>query len=263
MRAAKLGLVLDEAFWGKRDREIAKQQKWLSDRRQYRMARLFSYACEHRPISRGFRSFQEIEPIVKRFRNVRRPSFLRQYPSALGDPRVFWWRMLDAYAPLHGEILNVGALAPGQKDEITAFLSKGIKVLQMDIDPAREPDVLCDITRADGKLDGHFDGVFLSVLSYVHSPSPAVAACLRLTKPGGVALFGFPSDTHPIRGGMWKPDTRPVFRSILEPLTEIGLKGNLWSFDDQSVRELFSGISEFTVEFFSHHWFVLCKQSVR
>ena len=75
-----------------------------------------------------------------------------------------------------------------------------------------------------------------------------------------MSLFGFAADTHPIRGGLWDPTMRPVWCREREPLGNIGLKGLMWSFTEQSIAELFAGWTEFEFEFFSHMFYVVARQ---
>ena len=240
--------------------ETEKQNLWLKLRNQHRLARRLSYASSVKPISHGFNPFSKIQALAEKFRARRRPHFLREYPWIQGDPRVFWWKMLDAYAPKEGEILNVGALPSDQREETTAFVSSQVRVVEMDIDPKREPDFICDITTPPHDFCDRFEGVLLLGLPYFHSPSKAIKACARITRTGGMGLFGFAADTHPSRGGVWKPKTRPVWRKELEPLKNIGLKGLLWSFDQECIETLFLPWDNVQIESFSHYWFVVCRK---
>ena len=198
--------------------------------------------------------------MVRDLRKRRRPTFLRLYPWSEGDPRVFWWRMLDAWAPKSGEILNVGALPPDQKDEHENFLSTGVVVKDVDIDSGRMPDFVFDICEAPESFNDRFAGIMLFGLPYFAYPSKAVATCARLTKSGGVGLFGFVADTHPARGSLWHPKSRHLWRKEKEPLTNIGLKANLWAFDQESLSELFKSWGGFEFEFMGHYWFVVARK---
>lgn len=155
-------------------------------------------------------------------------------------------------------ILNVGAMPPDRRAETIDFVGSAT-VIEMDIDRARRPDVLADITNPPSELLGTFDCVLLFGLTIIHSPSRAVEACRLLTKPGGVALFGFAADSHPVRGGMWDPVMRPVWTKIREPLENIGLKGHMWSFDERAIRELFSAWGNYDFEFFADMFYVVAR----
>jgi len=132
-------------------------------------------------------------------------------------------------------------------------------VLEMDIDPARKPDVLADITNPPREMLGSFNCVLLFGLTIIHCPSRAVDACRALTKPGGVTLFGFAADTHPVRGGLWDPVMRPVWSRDREPLGNIGLKGHMWSFTEDSIAGLFKYWGEYEFEFFSNMFYVVAR----
>ncbi len=242
-----------------RDAEIDRQAHWLDHRHEFRLGRTFTHSGPQKPIRRRFTTDPQVEILVDRFRQRRKPFFLREYPDPSGDPRVFWWRMINAWAPTAGEILNVGALPPDRRDETTDFLAPEVSVIEMDIDPERSPHILGDIAGADESLNHRFSGVMLFGLPYVHSPGQSVDACRRVIEPGGIGLFGFPDDTHPMRGALWNPTTRPSWRRELEPLEDIGLRGNLWSFDPAAVEMLFHRWQDVTVENISHYWFVVAR----
>ncbi len=250
------GASPDRELAGRVERASQLQRVWLRARDAHRMSRRFSHASPEKPLSRHFGPFEEIAATVERFRARRSDTLLREYPWAPGDPRVFWWRMLRAFGPERGEVLNVGALPPAQRDENTEFLRPGVRVIEMDADPSREPDVTGDVVEAPADWDGRFACVLLLGLPYFAEPSRAVTACARLTSEGGCGLFGFAADTHPSRGGLWRPDDRPVWRRELEPLESPGLRSRLWSFGPGNLRELFTSWGRIDVEFFSHYWFV-------
>ena len=240
--------------------ETAKQYTWLDHRRNHRLVGRFSHAQPDKPVSRSFKSTAEIESLIMHHRSQRKPVFTREYPAADGDPRVFWWRMLSTYAPERGEILNVGALPPDRRNETSDFLSPQVKVVELDVDVDREPDVLADITDPPDDLHDRFTGVFLMGLAYVHSPGKAIDACYDLVTDDGVGLFGFPDDTHPRRGAMWDPTHRPRWRRHLEPLQDVGLTGNLWSFDPDGLSDLFHKWQDVSIENLSQYWFVVCRR---
>lgn len=242
------------------DNETTKQDRWLNHRRNHRVAGRFSHAGPDKPVSRRFKTTAEIESLITHHRSQRKAVFAREYPAADGDPRVFWWRMLSTYAPERGEILNVGALPHDRRKETTDFLSPQLKVVELDVDADREPDVLADITDPPDRLRRRFAGVFLMGLAYVHSPGKAIDACYDLVTDEGVGLFGFPDDMHPRRGAMWDPTHRPCWRRDLEPLRDVGLKGNLWSFDPDGLSDLFHTWQDVTIENFSQYWFVVCRR---
>ena len=245
-----------------RSQELVKERRWLQQRQKTRTTRPLAYLRLDKPISSRFKPYLEVRARVEELRKRRRATFLRLYPCIEGDPRVFWWRMLESWAPDKGELLNVGALPPDQKDEHNAFLASDVTVKDVDIDSSREPDFVFDICEAPQTLNDRFTASLLFGLPYFASPSKAVAACARVVRPGGVGLFGFVADTHPARGSIWHPKTRHLWRKEKEPLTDIGLKANLWAFDQDCLPALFQSWNEFDYEFMGHYWFVVARRSL-
>jgi hypothetical protein len=168
--------------------------------------------------------------------------------------------MLDAWVPKTGTVLNVGSLPPDQKSEINAFLASSVIVSDLDIDADRHPTFLADVTEAPEALDCYFDAILLFGLPYFAAPSRAIAATYRLAKPGGIGLFGFAADTNPTRGSLWHPRDRHLWRQQREPLGNLGLKGNLWAFDDEGLPELFKSWDEVQFEFMNHYWFAVAHK---
>src|SRR3990172_1431767 len=157
--------------------ERKKQSLWLELRDKYVTTHRLSYASIEKPISQKFRPFSEIHELVKNFRSLRSLNFSREYPWTQGDPRVFWWRMLDSFAPKEGVLINVEGLPPDQRDETTVFVASNVRVLDVDIDPAEQPHILCDITNPPPELYNQFTGTSLFELSYFHSPSKVIESC--------------------------------------------------------------------------------------
>ncbi|NNM27080.1 MAG: hypothetical protein HKO59_14030 [Phycisphaerales bacterium] len=252
------GVVTDELRRVAAD-AIEHQTTWLADRRDRRLGQRITHATEVKPITRQLRPVAEIEPLVTKHWANRRTPYTRLAPWPWGDPRVYWWRLLDAFAPKHGTILNVGALPPARRDETLDFVGDAT-VLEVDIDPDREPHYLFDITVPPAPLEGTFDAVLLFGLTIIHSPCRAVEACHQLTRPGGVALFGFAADTHPVRGALWNPETRVLWDRGKEPLQNIGLKGQMWCFDDDSLPALFDDWDRWDGEFFGDMYYVVAHR---
>ena len=239
--------------------ETQKQEAWLQHREKYRLGKRVSRASPDKPLSRRFAPLSEVQAIDRHYRK-RQQFFVREYPAIDGDPRVFWWRMLHAFGPKEGDVLNVGALPPNRRAETTDFLSQAVRVLEMDIDADREPHILGDVTEPPAQQHSKFAGVLLFGLGCIHSPSKAVEACHKLASNVGVGLFGFPDDSHPLRGAMWRPQDRFNWRREREPLHDIGLRRNLWSFERECLSELFDPWQEVTIENFCHYWFVVCRK---
>lgn len=240
----------------------SKESLWLQHRKEVKSSlhQSLSYLRINKPISSGFLNSQPTEFQINRLRSLRRDSFLKLYPYQEGDPRVFWWRMINAWAPKSGLILNVGALPPSQKDENLSFLSPNISLVDMDIDGSREPDYVMDICNVPTMFSNKFSGIMLFGFPYFSSPSQAISSCLEVTKPGGVGLFGFASDTHPARGSIFHPSTRHTWCIEAEPLVDIGLKANLWAFSGNNLDQLFIGWTHLKIEFMGHYWFVVAQK---
>lgn len=240
--------------------ELAKEAKWLEQRRQSRARQHFSYIQTSKPISDNFAPLAKLSVPINELRERRSQKFLDLYPWVEGDPRVFWWRMIHAYAPKAGKILNVGALPVHQKDQNKYFLTEEVELLEIDIDSSRQPDFEMDITEAPEHFNNSFSAVFLFGLPYFSKPSEAISSCARITEEGGVGLFGFVSDTHPARGSIFHPAKRHLWRRELEPLEQIGFSKNLWAFDLVGIPELFQHWNRFRVEFMGHYWFVVAEK---
>lgn len=241
--------------------ELNKERKWVEQRFEIRSNKRLSYLRLDKPISKRFGPDDELSKRVSRLRGLRGENFLRLYPWEKGDPRVYWWRMLDAWVPKKGSVLNVGALPENRKEENSLFLSPGVNVVEIDTDARRKPDYVEDIVDAPTSIEEKFAAVLLFGLPYFSRPLASINACYELTEPGGIGLFGFPSDTNPSRGSIWHPKNRILWSLEREPLEEIGLQGNLWSFDEESISELFSRWSEVIVEWMGHYWFVVGKKN--
>lgn len=91
-------------------------------------------------------------------------------------------------------VLNVGA-----SGEVGSRLSRaltqnntGIELISTDIDPERNPDIVCDVCDMPFP-DNSFDAVFLiEVLEHVHNPPKALSEIYRVLKPGGTLIFSVP-----------------------------------------------------------------------
>lgn len=256
----KLGLVADKEVLDWQSRELEKETNWLNQRQLLRSPLRLSNLRVEKPISRAFSPYRKVEERISELRKNRRASFLRLYPWVEGDPRVFWWRMLEAWAPKSGQLLSVGAMPPDQKNELNQFLSPDVALKEMDIDSERCPDYLIDVCDAPASMNGRFAGLLLFGLPYFASPSEAVAACARLSAPKGIGLFGFVASTHPARGSVFHPFTRHLWRKEKEPLGDLGLRGNLWAFDHEGVLALFRDWESVRIESMGHYWFVVGRK---
>jgi hypothetical protein len=239
----------------------ALSRRWLADRLEHRLGTRASFATLEQPVRGGLMATEELEPAISTFRARRSAPFRREYPLRDADPRVTWWRMLATHAPKSGRILNVGALPPERRDETTAFTGQA-DVVEIDVDAERAPDLLGDVT--DPALVDElepFDAVLAFGLPYIPSPSRAIENALRLLRPQGVLLSGFAASTHPTRGAFWNRDSRPLWRAAREPLRDVGLRGNLWSFDRIAAEDLLRGWPRAALEFHHHYWFAVARRS--
>jgi hypothetical protein len=229
------------------------EMKWLDQRRK-KNQRPLNYASHRKPISSQLEPYDVIRSKAEEMRKHRGPHFKKLYPCTEGDSRTFWWRLMHHFGPQQGKVLIVGALPPEQKKENHVFFSPGVQVEEIDIDASRKPDHVGDIL--DFNPESQYDAVFLMGLPYFASPSQAVEKVMTLLKKDGIAVLGFAASTNRFRGGLWHPKTRPVWKKELEPLQDIGLQGQLWSFDESQLSELLKPFAQCDVECFSHYWYV-------
>jgi SAM-dependent methyltransferase len=87
-------------------------------------------------------------------------------------------------------VLNIGAggLLARRVSEL-----RGRRVVQVDLDPARRPDVVADVCDLRCFEDASFDAVFLlEVLEHVATPDLAISELYRVLAPGGVLVLSTP-----------------------------------------------------------------------
>ena len=88
-------------------------------------------------------------------------------------------------------ILSVGA--GGVLGRRIERLRDHADVVSVDIDPARSPDVVADFSDLAAFPDASFDAVFaMEVLEHVTEPHRALAATLRVLRPGGLFVASTP-----------------------------------------------------------------------
>jgi SAM-dependent methyltransferase len=101
-------------------------------------------------------------------------------------------RELDALDALPGKprVLNVGAGGP-LADRIGRL--RHARVVHVDLDPARAPDVVADVQDLGCFPDACFDVVFLmEVLEHVAAPDAALSEIHRVLAPGGRVVLSTP-----------------------------------------------------------------------
>lgn len=122
------------------------------------------------------------------------------------------------------EIINVGA-GGAAYDQINRF--KNAKIIQIDIDEERNPDIVADVCEMPMFKDNSIDAIFMiEVLEHVAEPWRAIPEINRILKPGGRLIvstpFIFPAHDEPY----------DFYR-----YTRYGLEYLLKDFDDVLVRE--------------------------
>ena len=242
---------------------IERQVIWQDMRLQTRKATALSELNLYMPISSGFKSDDVTNKIITKFRAKRRPGFVRLYPWADGDPRVIWWYLISSYSK-DGKVLNVGAMPPDQKDETLAFLKEGQSLVEIDIEPEREPDILADFCSKDFLTDTKYPNVFLNGLPYFSDPKRAIENSMANMSSGGRLLVGAAGAAHPERGGWFRPDDRPVWRKgqATKGGESLSLLTTLWSFDKTSVEQLMEGWNGgWKAEVISDYWFIVADKN--
>lgn len=240
-----------------------KQKFWIESRFKSRQGVQLGYASTNKSLSSSFLYTEQISLKIKELRSRRRPDFLRQYPWQEGDPRVNWWRVLSSFAK-NGTVLNVGAMPPGQKDETEAFLHPDCEITELDIDPKREPDIVADFCSEDIETVRFYDNVLINGLPYFSSPVKALQNANKFLKPGGKLLVGAAAASHPERGGLYRPEDRPIWPNDQEIKdgASLSLQKKLWSFSDESLAQLEeSWQGEWQCEFMNNYWFVVATKS--
>ena len=88
-------------------------------------------------------------------------------------------------------ILNVGS--GGFVSRSIAHINSGATVLNVDIDPKRNPDVVADICSMVDFEDECYDAVFMvEVLEHVKSPQKALQEVHRILRKGGILILTTP-----------------------------------------------------------------------
>ncbi len=243
---------------------IQKQAAWLSSRSKTRSGVQLGYASAQKPLSSKFLYTPEILLNIDELRARRRPEFLRQYPCADGDPRVIWLHVLSTFCKI-GRVLNVnvGAKLQGQEDETICFLSAKCELIELDIDITREPDIIADFCSSNINIRQEFSQILLNGLSHFSIPDIAISNAAKFLRPCGKLLIAAVAASHPERGGMFRPNDRPIWR-----LAKLETQGEslshttlLWSFDKQSIEQLMRAWpGKWEAEFISDYWFIVATK---
>jgi SAM-dependent methyltransferase len=133
-------------------------------------------------------------------RLARRVRRLRDRPWVIDASNRFSRENLDALLereiaelearPGEKRVLEVGAGGP-----LAARVARlrGCRVLTLDVDPARRPDVVADVADLKDFADASFDAVFLlEVLEHVAAPERALEELRRVLVPGGALVLSTP-----------------------------------------------------------------------
>jgi hypothetical protein len=241
---------------------IERQVVWQDMRMQTRKAQPLSELSANMPISSGFTTDAATYQTINAFRAKRHPGFIRLYPWVDGDPRVIWWHMITSYCT-KGDVFNVGAMSPDQKDETMAFLQPGQSLLEVDIEPERAPDILANFCADDFQIETAYQNVFLDGLPYFSDPKQAINNSLKSMRSGGRLLVGAAGAAHPERGGWFRPKDRPVWRKgqSTKGGGSLSLLTTLWSFDRTSIEHLMEDWNgTWQAEAISDYWFIVADK---
>jgi len=239
-----------------------RQVAWWYGRFHQRTGERLGFADPYKKLSSKFKFDNKIINKIKTLRSERRSEFLRIYPWEEGDPRVIWWHLMSVFAK-QGPTLNVGAMPLEQKHETYQFLPEGSELIELDIDPDREPELVMNFCDDSIQLDRKFITVLLNGLPYFSKPDVAIRNSAKVLSPGGVLLIGAAAASHPERGGMFRPEDRPIWRADLNLNcdTPLSLSTKLWSFDDESISGLMSSWpGKVQSEFISNYWFIVAQK---
>ena len=137
-----------------------------------------------------------------------------------------------------GIVLDVGAKHAPYRSTISADT-----YMTLDLDPANEPDICCDVHQIDWASE-YFDAVIATeVLEHLREPQQAVGEMYRILKPGGVCLastrffYDYHGDPHDYYRFTWDS-----LRYLFRPFTrvEVHAHGNriqaLWQLITASKR---------------------------
>jgi len=119
--------------------------------------------------------------------------FLSRWSSKFSRKGLYEFLIAEFNAiPAGSKVLNVGSGGEVGKTLDTVAAAKGFAVTSMDIDPARNPDLVADLMDS-GLPSNSYDALVLSeVLEHIKVPHVAIAEVHRILKPGGRVIITAP-----------------------------------------------------------------------
>ncbi len=103
-----------------------------------------------------------------------------------------WLRTELERLPLGAQVLNVGSNGQTAALAREVATARGLQLISTDVDNARQPDLIDDIT-ASAFTDARFDAVMVAeVLEHVGNPFLAASEIERILKPGGLLIASTP-----------------------------------------------------------------------
>lgn len=130
-------------------------------------------------------------------------------------------------------VLNIGCGAPTITRLREIFPEDGWDELRLDIDPTVEPDILASVTDMKGVPDASVDALWSSHnLEHLmaHEVPVALEECLRVLKPGGVAVIAVP-DLQMVAARVAEDRLdEPLYQSEIGPITPLDvIYGHSWA----------------------------------
>ena len=83
-----------------------------------------------------------------------------------------------------GVVLDVGAKVAPYRDRIPAT-----EYMRLDVDPAREPEICCDVHELEWEPDSFDTVLVIEVLEHLRDPQRAIDRLHGVLKPGGVCVL--------------------------------------------------------------------------
>lgn len=119
-------------------------------------------------------------------------SALFRYSKRLSRKNLYQWLRHEIGASGIAGVPRVVLVGAG--GEIAkAVRDSGVDAIEIDIDPARGPDVVADVSDMTCFEDGTVDAIIcMEVLEHVHDPRKATSEMFRVLRPGGVVVGSSP-----------------------------------------------------------------------